>query len=482
MGGSFIGGFTVFYFCANIYTCILLTIIRCESTYVHVSRITLFFHCTGKRFASPIKPGERSDRAKGREINKYMREHSCTPSTSESIKSVSPPAEQTVEPSGSSMITPPSPPDLECQSALLARIELLELENSQLKCKSKVNYFRIEDIQDNDKLITFYTGFVSYMVLIAFFKFLGPVVNNLTYWGSQNKTGRRCRCLKLDPLNQFFLVLVKLKLNLKIKDLAYRFGLSPSQTSRYITTWICLLYQHLKEINWMPSVDQVMGTLPTVFREKFPSTYAIIDGSEVFMETPSDLVMQSSTWSQYKQHNTCKFLVACTPNGAICFVSPVYVGSISDVQLTRESGFLDAMKDKPGVSIMADKGFTVEGLLKEIDVGLNIPAFLHDKQFSEADVNKGRKIASVRIHIERAIGRIKTFQILKGTIPISLARLTNQIIFVCAFLTNFLPALVPLPATDHESDEDVEEYFTHLSDSDTDSFTSDSDLESDCDL
>ena len=111
----------------------------------------------------------------------------------------------------------------------------------------------------------------------------------------------------------------------------------------------------------MPSVDQVMGTLPTAFREKFPTTYAIIDGSEVFMETPSDLVMQSSTWNQYKHHNTCKFLVACTPNGAICFISPVYVGSISDVQLTRECGFLDAMKYKPGVSIMADKGFMVNG-------------------------------------------------------------------------------------------------------------------------
>ena len=103
----------------------------------------------------------------------------------------------------------------------------------------------------------------------------------------------------------------------------------------------------------MPSVNQVRGTLPTVFREKFPTTYAIIDGSEVFIETPSDLAMQSSTWSQYKHHNTVKLLVACTPNGAICFVSPVYVGSISDVELTKICGFLDALKDKPGVSIMA---------------------------------------------------------------------------------------------------------------------------------
>ena len=113
------------------------------------------------------------------------------------------------------------------------------------------------------------------------------------------------------------------------------------------------------------------------------------------------------------------------------------LGSISDVELTRVCGFLDALKDKPGVSIMADKGFTIRDLLQKINVNLNIPAFMNEKQFSAEGVDKVRKIASVRIHVERAIGRIKTFQILKGMIPISMARLSNQIIFVCAFLTNF---------------------------------------------
>ena len=65
----------------------------------------------------------------------------------------------------------------------------------------------------------------------------------------------------------------------------------------------------------MPTVDQVLGTQqPLAFKENLPSTYAIIDGSEVFIETPSDLHMQSSTWSQYKHNNTINFLVACTPN------------------------------------------------------------------------------------------------------------------------------------------------------------------------
>lgn len=91
----------------------------------------------------------------------------------------------------------------------------------------------------------------------------------------------------------------------------------------------------------MPTVEQVKGTMPVAFRGKYESTYAVIDGSEIFMETPSDLLLQSSTWSQYKHHNTTKFLVACTPNGGICFISELYVGSMSDVELTKQCGFLE---------------------------------------------------------------------------------------------------------------------------------------------
>ena len=103
-------------------------------------------------------------------------------------------------------------------------------------------------------------------------------------------------------MNQLFLTLIKLRLNLRLEDLAFRLGMSTSQTSRYITTWICFLYHHLKELNWIPTVRQVAGTLPCGFK-KYSKTYAIIDGSEIFIETSSDLHMQSSTWSQYKHHN-----------------------------------------------------------------------------------------------------------------------------------------------------------------------------------
>ena len=50
---------------------------------------------------------------------------------------------------------------------------------------------------------------------------------------------------------------VKLQLDLKVVDIAFRFNISTALVSRYFTTWICFLYHHLKEIDWMPSVKQL---------------------------------------------------------------------------------------------------------------------------------------------------------------------------------------------------------------------------------
>lgn len=459
----------------------------------------------GKRFASPIKGKHpRAKRAKTRESSRelaYLRT-SMSPVASSS-RSVTPSSGNPPPPPETPLTasvgeqweadyhvhelpvergdTPPLSPRKEevlVNTALLSRVEALEAENEYLRASSKLpNYFRLEDIRDNDRLIRFYTGFGSFMILMAFFEFLGPVVNELNYWGTKQRSHQRHRSCKLDPINQFFLMLVRLRLNLKVKDLAFRFGISTGTVTHYVTTWICFLYHHLKELDWTPSVEQVTGTLPHSFRLQFPTTFAIIDGSEIFIQTPSDLHAQSSTWSQYKHHNTAKFLVACTPNGAVSYISPVFVGSISDIELTRKSGFLTTLKDKPGISIMADRGFTIKDMLKELNIELNLPPFMEGKQQLTAEkVQEGRTIASLRIHVERAIGRIKTFRILQETIPITLARLTNQIVHVCAYLSNFHPGLVPPPEVTSESDVDT--YFDVLSDSEA---LSDTDSDSSCD-
>ena len=81
---------------------------------------------------------------------------------------------------------------------------------------------------------------------------------------------------------------------------------------------------------------------------------------------------------------------------------------------------------------MADRGFTIQDQLDLIDVNLNIPPFLEGRgKLPAKEVLEGRKIASVRVHVERPINRIKCFNVLKGTLPITLSRIANQIVGVC---------------------------------------------------
>ena len=94
----------------------------------------------------------------------------------------------------------------------------------------------------------------------------------------------------------------------------------------------------------------------------------IIDASELFIQTPSDLMLQSSTWSNYKQHNTTKFLIGITPNDVITFVSSAFVGSVSDPELIHSSRLLPKLQSKKNISVMAVRGFAIQDQLQSIDV------------------------------------------------------------------------------------------------------------------
>ena len=162
-------------------------------------------------------------------------------------------------------------------------------------------------------------------------------------------------------------------------------------------------------------------------------TRCIVDATEIFIDMPANPSAQQLTFSHYKNHNTLKALIAITPSGAISFVSDLYGGNISDKKL------LNLLE--PGDAIMADRGFTIDDILPQ-GVTVNVPPRMNESgQLTEFERTTTRRIASVRIHVERAIERIKNYQILHN-IPNSMHNRINHIFFVCAILTNFLPPLV----------------------------------------
>ena len=333
------------------------------------------------------------------------------------------------------------------------KITLLEAQKTAMQAKFdkdvenlKCGLFRIERFISSDSDFRFYTGFPNYSCFKAFYDYLSPACEHLMYFGthttpvtseSQNKCGKP---RSLSPEQELFLVLVRLRLGLLIQDIAHRFNISASHVSRIFKTWIIYLHHRLRSLPIWPSRIFIDENMPPCFQQVYPKTRVIIDCTEIFIEMPSSCRSQSITFSSYKHHNTAKGLIGISPSGYPSFVSCLYAGCTSDKKITNDCGILNLVE--PGDEIMADRGFDIEADIPS-GVLLNIPPFLNGQpQLSAEDEAKTRKIASVRVHVERAIARIKNYRILRQVIPLTLAENLEQIWSVCSYLTLFLPPII----------------------------------------
>jgi len=254
----------------------------------------------------------------------------------------------------------------------------------------------------------------------------------------QPKMDRQVRALSLEQ--EFLFTMMKLRLGLFLFDLAFRFDIAVSLSSSIFTTWVKLLAKELRWLVVWPDRHIIHRNLPDMFRKYYRKCRVIVDCTEVYIETPSDLGIAAQCWSDYKHHHTIKFLVGITPNGAISFVSDVYGGRASDLFIVEDSGFLNYLQ--PQDQVMVDRGFKIRDLLAFYQCSLAIPPSKHGNiQMSGADVKETSLIANVRIYVEQAIRRIKYFEILKRELPITLLPLADDIVTLCSALCNLLPPL-----------------------------------------
>ena len=151
--------------------------------------------------------------------------------------------------------------------------------------------------------------------------------------------------------------------------------------------------------------------------------------------------LQAATWSDYKHHNTIKCLVSITPQGSIGYVSELYGGRTSDRYIVTHSKFLNYIN--PQDQVLADRGFPVREhlLMKSAELVLP-PAGKGASQMTSNQVRQTKKVANVRIHVERVIRRLKLFRFLSQTIPINMLKYANNILFVCAAITNMQGPIV----------------------------------------
>ena len=193
------------------------------------------------------------------------------------------------------------------------------------------------------------------------------------------------------------------------------------------------MYLMLGAITIWPRKDHIIDNIPNQFRSEFPTTLAIIDCTE--LKNLSSLKLQSQMYSDYKSNTTLKGFVSCDPMGNIIFVSELFTGSMFDKEITEKSGFYKLLQQlvyagylKHGDLVMSDKGFTISDDLQKISLRLNIPPFVSARcQLSPADVILTQKIARHRIHVERAIRRMRAYKIVSNCVPISTFASVNKV-------------------------------------------------------
>ncbi|CAC5408014.1 unnamed protein product [Mytilus coruscus] len=201
-----------------------------------------------------------------------------------------------------------------------------------------------------------------------------------------------------------------------------------------------VLAEKLKDLVAWLSRETIRACCPESFRENYPRTTVIIDCAEIFIQRPTNLKTTSETFSNYKSHDTAKYLIGISPHGQIIFISKAFGGRASDKFIVEKSGFLNYLLQ--GDEVMADRGFTIEDFLFPRRVKLNFPAYTKCRpQLSNEDVTTSRRTAHVRIHVERAIRKLKVFKVLSGTITVSSLKNFDDIL-VCSALVNLRSDLI----------------------------------------
>ena len=136
-------------------------------------------------------------------------------------------------------------------------------------------------------MVPFYTGLPSFAALRMVFDLALKTLPSVRMHGNR----------KLSNFTEFLITLIKLRLDVRNKDLGFHFGVSESTVTLAVHKWLNILYTTLKFLIRWPSREEVRATLPECFRAKFLNAVVTIDCTEVFIERPSILLARSQTWS-----------------------------------------------------------------------------------------------------------------------------------------------------------------------------------------
>uniref|UniRef100_A0A4W5MZM8 THAP-type domain-containing protein n=1 Tax=Hucho hucho TaxID=62062 RepID=A0A4W5MZM8_9TELE len=297
-------------------------------------------------------------------------------------------------------------------------LKILRKENRALRESVDKMSLSETSFRNDPEKVRFYTGLPNYFVFETVMWLLAPHMN-----GTKNM-------VKLSKFQQLLLTLMRLRLDLKNQDLAYRFGVKVGTVTRTVLRMVNVMSTTLvpTAVFW-PSRAELRKNLPAALRSTYPDCAVIIDCFRVTLEKPGSEV----------NFNTLKYMIGMAPQGVVTFVSRGSPGSVSDKSLAEGCGFLGKLL--PGDVVLADK---------DLDIGESVGSE-GSEGVSLTDISPER--LSVRKHVERVVSMVKLrYSMLTGPVEVPFTaaeRSSNiftfdKIVQVACALNNLCISAAPL--------------------------------------
>jgi hypothetical protein len=240
------------------------------------------------------------------------------------------------------------------------------------------------------------------------------------------------------------IVLRKVRMNESYRILGMYLGFSAKTISLYFRSSIATVSACLEQLIFRPTREVITENLPQAFRYKYYLTDEIIDAFEFEVDIPNVAFNQCATFSAYKHFNGLKVVVGITPDGYISFVSKCFGGRVSDVEICKKSGYLDSLSK--GMVIMADRGFKYlhnQMVMRHCSL-VRPPSVQSGTPMTEAQCMQTKEIASLRIHVERLIVRLREYAMISPHARLShhLIPVADYVVKIAAGLTNLCRPLI----------------------------------------
>ncbi|KAM9802482.1 uncharacterized protein ACBT44_014762 isoform 1-T1 [Syngnathus typhle] len=316
-------------------------------------------------------------------------------------------------------------------------LKALRRENRVLRESVEKMSLSENSLRNDAEKVKFYTGLPNFFVLETVMLLLAPHMDAI-------------RNAKLSKFQQLLLTLMRLRLDLRNRDLAYRFGVKVGSVVRTVHHVVNIMSSTLvpTAVFW-PSRSELRKNLPVALRSSCPDCAVIVDCFTVPCEGP--VARGNEQGAAVAGGDVLNYLIGVAPQGVVTFVSKGVLGNFSPRTLAESSGFL--CKLLPGDVVLASRDLDIGDAVAARGARFSIAARFQDDQSQGAKVSPLDTVG-VQAHVEKVVSIVRRrYAMLTGPVEKPFAAVAertsnlstfDKIVQVACALNNLCISAAPL--------------------------------------